>query len=151
MVPSILADPICLDINLPTCGLAMALLVFTLHLNPTKKLTFAQLRATFDFLGLYVPYSIQLSSHQFITAPQRLSAYALAVAVVKIDSQLTRIAVSSSWLVERSSSLDSPKLLITDLTRPARMASLSLVWLLWALRSSISYSRSGMRLSRRWV
>ncbi|ORX37857.1 major facilitator superfamily domain-containing protein [Kockovaella imperatae] len=39
-------------INLPTCGIALVLLIFTLKLNPTKKLTFSQLKQTFDFLGL---------------------------------------------------------------------------------------------------
>ncbi|WVQ95971.1 hypothetical protein IAU59_003070 [Kwoniella sp. CBS 9459] len=42
----------CFYINLPTCGIAFAFLVFTLHLNPRRKLTFAELRQTFDFLGL---------------------------------------------------------------------------------------------------
>ncbi|WVF68426.1 hypothetical protein IAT40_003191 [Kwoniella sp. CBS 6097] len=42
----------CFYINLPTCGIAFAFLVFTLHMNPTRKLTFAELRRTFDFLGL---------------------------------------------------------------------------------------------------
>jgi hypothetical protein len=40
------------DINLPTCGIAFVFLLITLKLNPTKKTTFAQLRSTFDFLGL---------------------------------------------------------------------------------------------------
>ncbi|WWC65962.1 uncharacterized protein I303_108584 [Kwoniella dejecticola CBS 10117] len=42
----------CFYINLPTCGIAFALLVFTLKLNPSRKLTFAELNRTFDFLGL---------------------------------------------------------------------------------------------------
>lgn len=42
----------CFYINLPTCGLAFVLLIFTLKLNPTRKLTFKQLLATFDFVGL---------------------------------------------------------------------------------------------------
>ncbi|OCF41988.1 hypothetical protein I317_04180 [Kwoniella heveanensis CBS 569] len=42
----------CFYINLPTCGVAFIFLVFTLHMNPRRKLTFAELRRTFDFLGL---------------------------------------------------------------------------------------------------
>jgi len=39
-------------INLPTCAIALVLLIFTLKLNPTKKYTFRMLKDTFDFLGL---------------------------------------------------------------------------------------------------
>ncbi|OWT39397.1 hypothetical protein C362_02992 [Cryptococcus neoformans Bt1] len=42
----------CFYINLPTSGLALVLLMFTLKLNPSRKLTFKQLSATFDFVGL---------------------------------------------------------------------------------------------------
>ncbi|WVR08158.1 hypothetical protein IAU60_005204 [Kwoniella sp. DSM 27419] len=42
----------CFYINLPTSGVAFAFLLFTLKMNPTRKLTFAELRRTFDFLGL---------------------------------------------------------------------------------------------------
>ncbi|WWC73552.1 uncharacterized protein I206_107524 [Kwoniella pini CBS 10737] len=42
----------CFYINLPTCGVAFVLLVFTLKLNPSRKLTFAELSRTFDFIGL---------------------------------------------------------------------------------------------------
>ncbi|WWC95488.1 hypothetical protein V866_002352 [Kwoniella sp. B9012] len=42
----------CFYINLPTCGIAFALLVFTLRLNPSRKLTFKELSRTFDFIGL---------------------------------------------------------------------------------------------------
>ncbi|WVW86801.1 hypothetical protein I302_108856 [Kwoniella bestiolae CBS 10118] len=42
----------CFYINLPTCGIAFVLLVFTLKLNPSRKLTFRELSRTFDFVGL---------------------------------------------------------------------------------------------------
>ena len=50
-------------INLPTCGLALVALIFTLKLNPRKKLTFAQLKQTFDFLGLWVLLLCFVRSH----------------------------------------------------------------------------------------
>ncbi|KAK4703919.1 hypothetical protein P7C70_g2297, partial [Phenoliferia sp. Uapishka_3] len=40
-------------INLPTGGFALALLIFTLNLNPHRGMTFADFRRTFDFLGLF--------------------------------------------------------------------------------------------------
>jgi hypothetical protein len=40
------------DINLPTGGIAFACLFLTLKLNPTRKLTFAQFKQTFDLIGL---------------------------------------------------------------------------------------------------
>ncbi|WVQ79303.1 hypothetical protein IAT38_001400 [Cryptococcus sp. DSM 104549] len=42
----------CFYINLPTCGIAFAFLLFTLKLNPSRRLTFAELSSTFDFAGL---------------------------------------------------------------------------------------------------
>ncbi|WWD20193.1 hypothetical protein CI109_104669 [Kwoniella shandongensis] len=42
----------CFYINLPTCGIALFLLVITLNLNPTHNRTFSELTSTFDFLGL---------------------------------------------------------------------------------------------------
>lgn len=42
----------CFYINLPFAGVAFVLLVLTLKLNKPKKSTFADLRRTFDFLGL---------------------------------------------------------------------------------------------------
>ncbi|ORY34911.1 major facilitator superfamily domain-containing protein [Naematelia encephala] len=50
----------CFYVNLPTCGIALVCLIFTLKLNPTKRTTLAQLRRTFDFLGLYVSRSLSL-------------------------------------------------------------------------------------------
>lgn len=46
----------CFYINLPTSSFAFVMLLFSLKLNPTKKYTFAMLRKTFDFLGLYVKH-----------------------------------------------------------------------------------------------
>ncbi|KGB77960.2 hypothetical protein CNBG_4047 [Cryptococcus deuterogattii R265] len=42
----------CFYINLPTSGFAFVLLIFTLRLNPSRKLTFKQVSATFDYIGL---------------------------------------------------------------------------------------------------
>ncbi|CAD6564136.1 MAG: hypothetical protein TREMPRED_003874 [Tremellales sp. Tagirdzhanova-0007] len=39
-------------INLPTCAIALVLLMVVLKLNPTRKYTFRMLLDTFDFLGL---------------------------------------------------------------------------------------------------
>lgn len=44
----------CFYINLPTAGVAFVLLIFTLKLNKPKGKTFAQLRETFDFTGLFL-------------------------------------------------------------------------------------------------
>lgn len=44
----------CFWINLPTGGVAMLLLMFFLHLNPTKKMTFAEIVSTFDYIGLFL-------------------------------------------------------------------------------------------------
>ncbi|KAM0751529.1 MFS general substrate transporter [Meredithblackwellia eburnea MCA 4105] len=41
-------------INLPTGGLALVMLVFTLKLNPNTPMTLAQFRRTFDFFGLFL-------------------------------------------------------------------------------------------------
>jgi hypothetical protein len=40
-----------LDINLPVCGLALAALMFTLKLNPSRG-NVAELKRTFDYVGL---------------------------------------------------------------------------------------------------
>ena len=42
------------DINLPTCGIAFVLLLLTLKLNPTRKLTLDKFLRTFDFIGMCV-------------------------------------------------------------------------------------------------
>ncbi|KAJ9112554.1 hypothetical protein QFC19_000571 [Naganishia cerealis] len=42
----------CFFLNLPTAGIALAALYFSLNLNPTRKNTWATLARTFDFLGL---------------------------------------------------------------------------------------------------
>ncbi|EJD03253.1 MFS general substrate transporter [Fomitiporia mediterranea MF3/22] len=42
----------CFFINLPTCGVAAFILLFFLHLNPTKKRSVRDVVTTFDFLGL---------------------------------------------------------------------------------------------------
>ncbi|WVO13827.1 hypothetical protein L204_101450 [Cryptococcus depauperatus] len=42
----------CFYINLPSCGPAFVMLLFTLRLNPTRKLTFSELKTSFDFMGL---------------------------------------------------------------------------------------------------
>ena len=42
----------CFWINLPTGGVAALMLVFFLHLNPTKRRTFGDFVRTFDFVGL---------------------------------------------------------------------------------------------------
>ena len=44
----------CQDINLPTCGLALVLLIFFLKLNRPKGQDLVTLRRSFDFIGLYV-------------------------------------------------------------------------------------------------
>ncbi|KAL8279315.1 hypothetical protein RQP46_008352 [Phenoliferia psychrophenolica] len=44
----------CFFINLPTGGFALALLVFSLKLNPHKGMTFADFKRTFDFFGLFL-------------------------------------------------------------------------------------------------
>ncbi|WWC92921.1 uncharacterized protein L201_007884 [Kwoniella dendrophila CBS 6074] len=62
----------CFYINLPTCAIAFALLVFTLKLNPTRKLTFAELSRTFDFLGLAL---IMVASALLIVGFSRAADY----------------------------------------------------------------------------
>lgn len=42
----------CFFINLPTSSAAFVMLLFSLKLNPTKAVTLATLRETFDFVGL---------------------------------------------------------------------------------------------------
>lgn len=42
------------DLNLPTCGIALVLLMFSLKLNRPKSDSAANLRKSFDFVGLYV-------------------------------------------------------------------------------------------------
>lgn len=42
----------CFYINLPICAVAFVFLIFSLNLNKPKGKTFAQLRKTFDFIGL---------------------------------------------------------------------------------------------------
>ncbi|KAJ9107602.1 hypothetical protein QFC21_001061 [Naganishia friedmannii] len=42
----------CFFLNLPTAGIALAALYFSLNLNPTRKNTWSMLARTFDFLGL---------------------------------------------------------------------------------------------------
>ena len=44
----------CFWINLPTGGAAFFLLLFFLHLNPTKKRTVRDVASTFDFVGLFM-------------------------------------------------------------------------------------------------
>lgn len=44
----------CFFINLPTGGFALAVLVFTLHLNPHKAVSLGELKRTFDFFGLFL-------------------------------------------------------------------------------------------------
>ncbi|EJD03251.1 MFS general substrate transporter [Fomitiporia mediterranea MF3/22] len=44
----------CFFINLPTGGIAALLLLFFLHLNPTKRRSVRDVAATFDFLGLFL-------------------------------------------------------------------------------------------------
>jgi MFS family permease len=43
----------CFYINLPTCGVAFVFLTMALNLNKPKGGTFAELRKTFDFVGLF--------------------------------------------------------------------------------------------------
>ena len=42
----------CFFLNLPTAGIALVALYFSLKLNPSRKLTWRALSQTFDFLGL---------------------------------------------------------------------------------------------------
>ncbi|ODO00769.1 hypothetical protein L198_03096 [Cryptococcus wingfieldii CBS 7118] len=75
----------CFYINLPTCGVALLFLVFTLKLNPTRKLTLAEFRASFDFLGLLL---LMMSSALLIVGFSRAadfgfdapSSYAIIIA-----------------------------------------------------------------------
>ncbi|WVQ75072.1 hypothetical protein IAR50_004681 [Cryptococcus sp. DSM 104548] len=62
----------CFYINLPTCGVAFIFLVFTLKLNPTRKLTMPEFGRTFDFLGLLL---LMLSSALLIVGFSRAADY----------------------------------------------------------------------------
>ncbi|TXT13334.1 hypothetical protein VHUM_00701 [Vanrija humicola] len=93
----------CFFINLPTCAVALVLLIFTLKLNPPKKTTFAQLRKTFDFTGLVlvmvggallITGFSWAADHGFNTSP--------AIAMIVVGGVLLLLTVVNSLYTKRN-------------------------------------------------
>ncbi|KAL1408240.1 hypothetical protein Q8F55_005046 [Vanrija albida] len=93
----------CFFINLPTCGIALVLLIFTLKLNPPKGITFAELRRTFDFVGLVLVMAggallitgfSWAADHGFNTAP--------AIAMIVVGGVLLALTVVNSLYTSRN-------------------------------------------------
>ncbi|WRT69577.1 uncharacterized protein IL334_006566 [Kwoniella shivajii] len=95
----------CFYINLPTCGIALVLLIFTLKLNPRRKLTFAELSRTFDFIGLAL---IMIASGLLIVGFSRAADYGFGQPSsygIIIAGAITLLAAITNFLLTKRNAI----------------------------------------------
>lgn len=93
----------CFYINLPTAGIAFVLLIFTLKLNKPKGSTFAELRRTFDFVGLFlIMVGSSLLIVGFSFAADHGFEYKPSIALIVVGGVLFFAAVANCLITRRN-------------------------------------------------